>query len=394
MGPLAGIRVADFSNHAAGPQATMFLGLLGADVIRIESRRRLDIQRRPHAVYGRDRASTFDHLGLHKRSITLDLKSGGGHALALELVAVADVVVENFRPGVMARLGLSWDDCTRVNPRIVMVSLSTNGQEGPAARAPGYAPIFAAAGALGWITGYRNGPPVEIRNMMDHTAGLYACFAVLAALHARELSGQGRYVDLSAREVAITLAGESVVHGLRGQPVTRMGNEHENWVPHGVFPCSGDDRWLAIVCTNDREWATLASHIAEPWATSSTYRAVRGRIAHRRDLEDRVARWTGTQDRDRLAEELQARGLAAERSFDARDLVADSHLGTRCAIVEVSHPAHGRRRTVGSPWHLKGAAVVPTWSPELGAHNEAVLCGLLGHTTDELAGWIRDGIVY
>lgn len=393
--PLQGIRVADFTNHAAGPQATLLLALLGAEVIRIESHRRLDIQRRPHPVYGRDEVPTFDHLAAHKKSITLDLKTAVGMSLARELIAASDVVAESFRPGVMRRLGLDWETIRSINPAVVMLSLSTYGQTGPDAQLPGYAPIFAAAGGLGWLTGYRGGAPVEIRNPMDHTAGLYGAFVVLAALDDRERTGSGRYIDLSAREVAISLVGESVVHALRGMPVERIGNEHELWVPHGVFPCAGEDRWVALVCRNDDEWSRLASHIADDWARLPQYRTSDGRRSARRQLDAALAHWTKTRERDDLARELQCLGLPADRSMNAADLLEDEHLTIRESVVTLNHPAHGTRRTAGSPWLFSGASTqLMRWSPELGADNETIICGLLGHTPDELAQWIHERSVY
>ncbi|MYE47655.1 MAG: hypothetical protein F4X25_13105, partial [Chloroflexi bacterium] len=205
--PLAGIRVADFTNMAAGPYATLMLALLGADVIKIESQARLDIGRRPHPLYGRFDVPNFDHLAGHKRSITLNLKEERAAQLARELVAACDVAIENFRPGVMGRLGLGWDDLKAVNPRLVMVSLSAYGQHGPDSHRPGYAPIFAAEGGLGYMTGYPDGAPGEIRNQMDHEAGLIAALLSLALLEQRKRTGTRANAAHPARPVPRQLGG-------------------------------------------------------------------------------------------------------------------------------------------------------------------------------------------
>ena len=161
--PLSGVRVADFSVHAAGPFAGMILASLGADVIKVESAARLDITRRPHAMYGKP-PSSFEQVNASKRSVTLNLKEARALELAYDLVRISDVVLENFRPGVMDRLGLGYPQLREIKPDIIMVSLSSNGQTGPEARYAGYAPMFAALGGLGYLTGYPDGPPVELRH--------------------------------------------------------------------------------------------------------------------------------------------------------------------------------------------------------------------------------------
>ena len=178
--PLAGVRVADFSVHAAGPFAGMLLAVLGADVIKVESAARLDITRRPHAMYGKP-PSSFEQVNASKRSVTLNLKEPRALELAYDLARISDIVLENFRPGVMERLGLGYPQLREIKPDIIMVSLSSNGQTGPEARYAGYAPMFAALGGLGHITGYPDGPPVELRHAMDHTGGMMAAFAAVAA---------------------------------------------------------------------------------------------------------------------------------------------------------------------------------------------------------------------
>ena len=394
MRPLAGIRVTDFTNHAAGPYCALMLALLGAEVIRIESRVRLDIQRRPHPVYGRVEVPNFDHLAGHKKSITLNLKTPAGAELARELIAVSDAVVENFRSGVMARLGLAWDALTVINPRLVMLSLSAYGQEGPDSARPGYAPIFAAEGGLGSMTGYPDGPPGEIRNNMDHQAGLTAAFVLVSLLEERQHSGRGAYADLAAREVATMMVGESVVQYLAGGSPTRLGAGHPTWCPHAIYPTAGNDRWIAIAVRSDDEWEALVKAMGRPpWTRGlATEDARRSR---RDEIDRRLAGWTVDQDGTELAAALQSRGVCAEISMTAQDLLEDSHLLKRGSITTVHHSEHGTRQTIEAPWRFALADTpYDTWSPALGEHNEEIICGLLGHDRDRLERWIDAQVVH
>ena len=180
-GPLSGVRVADFSVHAAGPFAGLMLAELGAQVIKVESSARLDITRRPHTMYGKP-PSNFEQVNANKLSVCLNLKEPQAVELALQLVRLSDLVLENFRPGVMDRLGLGYEHLRRVRPDIILISISSNGQTGPERGYAGYAPMFSALGGLGHLTGYPDGPPVELRHAMDHTGGMMAAPVAVAAL--------------------------------------------------------------------------------------------------------------------------------------------------------------------------------------------------------------------
>lgn len=394
MRPLEGLRVTDFTMHAAGPYCTLMLALLGAEVIRIESRARLDIQRRPHPVYGRMTVPTFDHLAGRKKSITLNLKQPAAVDLAKQLVALSDIVVENYRPGVLERLGLGWSELRAVNPRLVMVSISAYGQEGPKSRYPGYAPIFAAAGGLGYMTGYPDGPPGEIRNNMDHQAGLTAALTVMALLEEREHTGAGAWADLSASEVASMLVGESIMQALVEGAARRVGNDHELWSPHALYPAAGHDRWIAIAVRTDDEWRRLVGVMGNPdWADTG---ATQEQRRDARSLIDAgIAAWTAQFDAVELAALLQSEGVCAEVSMSARDIDEDAHVNARGSVTTLTHPQHGERRVIQAPWRFeREPAPYDTWSPELGEHNEEVFTGLLGYDRDQLQAWIAEEVVY
>ena len=241
-GPLSGVRVADFSVHAAGPFAGLMLAELGAQVIKIESAARLDITRRPHTMYGKP-VSSFEQVNANKLSVCLNLKEPRAVELALELVRLSDLVLENFRPGVMERLGLGYERLRQLKPDIVVVSLSSNGQMGPERRYAGYAPMFSALGGLGHLTGYPDGPPVELCHAMDHTGGMAAAFCAVAALCAKSLrpashTGEnhlGQHVDVSMRDLASAFIGPALLdYAMNGREAQRQGNRDDVWVPQGV----------------------------------------------------------------------------------------------------------------------------------------------------------------
>ena len=209
-GPLAGIRIADFSVHAAGPFAGLMLAEMGAEVIKVESSARLDITRRPHTMYGKP-PSSFEQINANKKSVCLNLKEPRAVELALELVRVSELALENFRPGVLRRLGLGYEAMREARPDVILVSLSSNGQTGPESNYAGYAPMFAALGGLGHLTGYPDGPPVELRHAMDHTGGMMAAFAAVAALSARQRTGLGQHVDVSVRDLAASFIGPELL---------------------------------------------------------------------------------------------------------------------------------------------------------------------------------------
>ena len=375
--PLAGIRIADFTVHNAGPFCTHLLSQLGAEVLKIESAMRPDAFRKPHPVYGRMGPATFDQVASTKLSVRINLKLPEGIALAKRLVAMSDVAAESFRPGVLGRLGLGYDVLKQVKPDIVLLAVSSSGQYGPDKHFAGYAPLFGAWGGLSDLTGYEDGPPVEMRHVMDHTVGMNAAVAVLAALHRRDATGEGALVDVSAREVASSLLGEALLLAAAGGEPKRMGNDHPRMAPHGVYPALGEDQWLTIAVANDAEWQALAGiiDVDEPHFALEP-----ARHAHRRELDDVVAGWTATLPADAAAERLQAAGIAAHASWNTVSLTSDQHLRSRRALVTVQEPGGKERAAVGVPMRLsKGADIgIRSGTPQLGEHEEYVYGELLG----------------
>lgn len=391
MKPLAGIRIADFTVHNAGPFCTHLLSQLGAEVIKVESAMRPDAFRKPHPVYGRMGPATFDQVASTKLSVRINLKKPEGVALAKRLVAVSDVAAESFRPGVIERLGLGYADLKAVKPDIVMLAVSSSGQTGPDRHFAGYAPLFGAWGGLGEMTGYADGPPVEMRHVMDHTVGMNSAVAVMAALHRRRATGQGSLVDVSAREVASSLLGEALLMAAAGAEPHRIGNAHLRQAPHGVYPAQGEDRWVAIAVASDAEWAALAALIGLDEPRFATQAA---RQAAQEELDAIVSAWTATLPADDVAQMLQDAGIAAHASWTTPEIAADPHLRARGAICEVQEPDGKHRAAVGVPMRLsKGAEIgIHSGTPKLGEHEDYVYGELLGLGRDERTA-LEDGEV-
>ena len=394
--PLSGVRVADFSVHAAGPFAGMILASLGADVIKVESAARLDITRRPHAMYGKP-PSSFEQVNASKRSVTLNLKEPRALELAYDLVRISDVVLENFRPGVMDRLGLGYPQLREIKPDIIMVSLSSNGQTGPEARYAGYAPMFAALGGLGYLTGYPDGPPVELRHAMDHTGGMMAAFSAVAALCAHRNHQVGQRADVAVRDIATAFMGHALMDTAMNQrDAQRMGNRDDAMAPHGVFPCLGDDQWITIAVANDAEWDALKQAMGNlPWADSDEYGDAFLRWQNQDALEARLSEWTASRDAIALTDLLQGAGIAAFPSLSADQLMDDPHLAARNVFPTTTDATRGEQRAVAPPWRF---SETPTdslrWTPELGQDNQEVFCGLLGMDEAELHALQESQIVW
>lgn len=378
--PLAGVRIADFTIHAAGPFCTHLLSQLGAECIKIESRTRPDAFRKPHAVYGRMSAATFDQVSANKLSIRLNLKHPEAVALAKRLVSISDIAAESFRPGVMTRLGLGFDALRESKPDLVVLSLSSCGQSGPDSHFSGYAPLFGAWGGLGWMSGYTDGPPVEMRHVMDHSAGLHAAAATVAALHQRRRTGQAQHVDLAAREVASAMIGDALVLASAGETPARPGNAHPAMSPHGVYATSQPDRWLTLAIRSDAEWRTFERVVGGTAPEDTRFATAAGRVCYRDELDAMVGEWLASRDADATASELQQRGVCAHVSWNMEDVAGDSHMRSRNALVEVSAPGIPPRLAVGAPakFSRTDEIGIRRLTPELGQDEDYVFGELLG----------------
>lgn len=316
---------------------------------------RPDAFRKPRPVYGHMGPATFDQVASTKLSVRINLKKPEGAALAKRLVRpLPDIAAESFAPGLIGRLGSGFDDLVAVKPDIIMLSVSSSGQTGPDRHFAGYAPLFGAWGGLGEMTGYADGPPVEMRHVMDHTVGMNAAVAVLAALHRRRATGEGGLVDVSAREVSSSLLGEALLLAAAGEEPHRAGNDHPCMAPHGVYPAAGEDQLDIDRSGRRRAMAGLRGGHRPPRAGRRPALCRRGEPpCQSRRTVDIVSAWTRTCDANAAAELLQAAGIAAHASPGPRPRSPRTRiLRMRGSIVEVAEPDGKLRAAVGVPMRL------------------------------------------
>ena len=396
MKPLQGIRIADFTLHAAGPFCTHMLSQLGAECIKVESAARPDIFRKPHPVYGRMGPAGFDQVASNKLSVRINLKDARGIALAKQLVSASDMACESFRPGVMERLGLGYATLAALKPSLVMVSVSSSGQSGPDSHFAGYAPLFGAWGALGYLTGYEDGPPVEMRHVMDHSVGMTAAMAAVAAVYRLRRTGIGGHVDVSAREVACSLAGEALLFAAAGGNPVRIGNDHLRMAPHGVFRTRSDDRWLTIAVRSDEEWQTLLGLMKVPALSGDPrFDTAANRHRHRRELHALVEQWTRSLDAGDAERALQQAGIAAHISCDMRDIASDQHLRQRGVVVDVDDSEGRKRAAISVPIRFsRSEAGIERGTPRLGEDEDYVFGDLLGLSLEDRKTLIDQEVIY
>lgn len=399
---LKGIKIADFSWVWAGPYCSLLLSFLGADIVKIESKKRVDQTRQGSITLGEDfegydSSPVFNNANLNKRSITLDLKKPEAIELAKKIVASSDVVMENMRPGVMDKLGLGYQDLAAVKPDIIMISCSGFGSAGPYGHYAGYAPIFAAFGGLAHLTGYEDGEPNTMSGVMDLRVGTMAASAILAALIYRQKTGEGQYIDLSSSECVSSLIGaELLEYPMNQQSPQRCGNDDEIMAPHNVYRCAGDDKWISIAVANDEEWNALCSAMGNPeWTKKEAYADQAGRWSNRKELDVHISEWTINFTDYDLMYKLQAAGVAAMPSMCAEEILSDPHVKARAKLQEVEHPALGKKWVVSPPWKMSETpAKIYKASPLLGADNETVFKDWAGLSQEDIAAYIKDEVIY
>jgi benzylsuccinate CoA-transferase BbsF subunit len=346
-------------------------------------------------MYGKP-PSSFEQVNANKLSVTLNLKEPRAVELALELISSSDLVLENFRPGVTDRLGLGYPKLREVKPDIILVSLSANGQTGPESRYAGYAPMFAALGGLGYLTGYPDAPPVELRHAMDHTGGMMAAFCAVAALCAKSshsskgqegVSRLGQHVDVSVRDIATSFMGPALLdYAMNQREAFRQGNRDEAMAPHGVYRCRGNDAWVSVAIGSEEEWLGLVRALGHPaWARDDRFGDAYQRWLHREELDRHLEAWTAQLSPPEVTQRLQREGVAAFPSLAADQLLSDPHLLARDAFPTVEHSDKGRQRAVAPPWRFSATpARVDRWTPDLGEHNVQIFQRLLGLSLEEI----------
>ncbi len=386
--PLTALRVIDFTMGWAGPLATRQLADLGAEVIKVESKTKPDwwrgVEISPDSMARGDheRNPPFNHINRNKLGVAIDLVRPEGRALALDLVACADVVIENQATGVMAKLGLSYEDLAAVNSSIIMVSLPGYGCYGPWSDYRGYGSTFEQGAGLPHLTGMPEGPPLQSHIAYgDACGGLFSAAAVLVAVHHQRRTGEGQRVDLSQVETMMQLGAHGAVHfGLNKEAPVRTGNRHPQYVPHGCFPTEGHDHWLVIAVTEDEMWPPLAHMIErDDLGEDPELFTASGRRAREAEIEQAISHWTRDRPTRATVEALQSAGISAGIVARPRELLDDPILASRGFWKVVDRAYVGPKPHPLTPFRINGERGTINWpAPLLGEHTEQVLRDVLG----------------
>ena len=375
--PLNGITILDLTRVLSGPYCTMLLADMGARVIKIEQPRSGDDTRHWGPPFLGTESAYFLSINRNKESVTLDFKQAEGRALLDQLIAKSDVVVENFRPGALGRLGLDYASLAPQHPRLIYCSVSGFGQTGPRRKEPGYDAVLQAEGGLMSITGSPDVPPVRVGvAIADIATGMFAAQGISMALYARERTGRGQLVDVSMLDtVAALLTYQAGIYFATDTPPARMGNRHPTIVPYETFTASDGEFVLAV--GNDEQWRRFCEVAGigadERFATN------RGRVTGYAELRPLVAARLRPQPRRYWIEKLTAAGVPCGSVRDLREVFSDPQLAARDMVVPMQHAAAGDIRVLGTPIKLSDTpATLRAAPPTLGQHTDSVLHQDLG----------------
>jgi crotonobetainyl-CoA:carnitine CoA-transferase CaiB-like acyl-CoA transferase len=394
-GALTGLRVVEMGFAAAGPLVGKYLANFGAEVIRLESRLAADVFRTTYppfkdGVLDPDRAGMFAFYNDGKRSATLNLKHPKGVALARALITRADVFVESFTPGTVARLGLGPATLRADHPELIVLSSCNQGQTGPHAFHPGYGSQLSALAGFVQLLGEPDSTPVLLYGpYIDYVAVGYGAIAVLAALERRKRTGIGCTIDLSQYEAGLQFLTPTILEfAANGRIPGRAGNADAVAAPHGVYRCAGADRWVALSVWTDAEW-----HAFRELTGVSGPATAAGRRHARVDLDTAIEAWTAARDRDDVVGLLRRAGIRAAPVLSISELFSDAQLAHRAMWPAVTHPAIGAMHVMAPPFRLSSTPSLQERSgPTVGADNDHVFGGILGLSLEERRTLERDGV--
>ncbi|GGJ49382.1 CaiB/BaiF CoA transferase family protein [Deinococcus roseus] len=371
--PLTGIRVADFTRVLTGPYCTMLLGDLGADVIKIEPPQGDDTRSWTPPAKGTE-ATYFLSVNRNKRSVVLNLKDPQDLQIARKLIASSDVLVENYRPGTMEKLGLGYETLKALKPRLIYAAISGFGQTGPYASLSGYDVIAQGMGGLMSYTGAPDGEPMKLGvAVADVFAGSLLTQAICAVLYEREKTGMGRRIDVNLLEGMLSLGTYQISRYLNASEVAeRLGNEHRSIVPYGMFACKDGHFNLAV--GNDALWLKFCQALSFEDLLTAQHASNAGRVQHREALMPELLRRFAGLTRAELLEKLQQAGVPCGPVYDVREALEDLHITARGVVQEVPHHTLGTVKTTAPPWELDGMhPPVRQAPPTLGQHTEEIL---------------------
>lgn len=409
-GALDGFRICDFTGQLAGAGATKWLASFGAEVIRIEDPERegrWDILR-GNGPFADDRrginlGGAFNNHNADKLGITLNTRTEKGKEILTRLIEMSDVVSENFAAGVLDKWGFGYEQLKAIKPDIVYVSNCGFGHKGPYASYRTWGPIVQAVSGLTFTSALPNQPPAGWGySYMDHTGGYYMAMAILLALIHRQKTGEGQWVDLACTEAALTLHGPALLDWtINGRPTRQPVQPSSNrsnfapMAPHGIYPASGEDNWVAIACRTEADWMAFCGIVDEPWSQNEQYRTVAARLAAEDQLDSHVADWTVSRDKFEASQSLQRAGVPAAPVQKPEERIEQDPTTANFGLWPVvTHTEIGEVRVDGQPVHFsKTDWAIKRGAPCLGEHNSEVLTGLLGYTVAELEQFKAEGVI-
>jgi crotonobetainyl-CoA:carnitine CoA-transferase CaiB-like acyl-CoA transferase len=400
--PLQGIRIIDHTIAWAGPQGTLLLADMGAEVIKIESCTRPDVMRGGGSIYGRGNPKFYEmgpwflQLNRNKLDITIDLGKPDGKELYLKLVKISDAIMNNFTPRVMPNLGIGYEDLKQVKPDIIVVNLPGYGSTGPYKDAPAYGDCINAFSGLDNITGYPDKPNMRPGIAFgDPTSGFAAAFGLLTALYYRQRTGKGQVIDVSHFESTSKAMLDLLDYAINHRIQHAQGNQNAYFAPQGCYPCKGDDRWVVITVAGEHDWLEFIKVLNHPgWANDSRFATNDTRKEHREELDRLISAWTCQHDNYEIMKLLQGVKVAAAPVLESGELYKDPHLEAR-GFYEVSiHPYTGTKLLPGTAYKMSLTPGGTRWSaPLFGQHNNYVFKDLLGLSDIEITELTNKGII-
>jgi crotonobetainyl-CoA:carnitine CoA-transferase CaiB-like acyl-CoA transferase len=390
--PLHGITVLDLTRVLSGPYCTMLLADMGARVVKVEQPGKGDDTRAWGPPFVDGESAYFLSINRNKESVTLDFKQPAGRGILDRLVAKCDVLVENFRPGALARLKLDYASLAAQHPRLVHCSISGFGQSGPRSHEPGYDAVMQAEGGLMSITGAADGPPFRLGvAIADIVSGMFAAYGVTLALFARERSGRGQAVDIGMLDsVAALLTYQAAIYFTTGSAPSRMGNRHPTIVPYETFAASDGDFVLAV--GNDDQWHRFCTTAG--FDDDGRFQTNAARVTGYAELRPLLVAHLRRRSRRDWIQCLTAAGVPCGSVRDLHEVFTDRQLSAREMIARVDHSRIGALKLLGVPVKLSATpGAVREAPPTLGQHTDAVLRDDLGLSVSEIAALRRDGVV-
>jgi len=398
---LAGFRCVDFSWVFAGPYCGQLLGDLGMEMIKIESRKRMDVVRNyPPFAHEDRRLNSSDYWNTHNRSkysVNLDMKSEKAREIITSLIAISDLVLENFSARGMKAIGFNYERLREINPRIVYCSMAGFGHRCPYKNYVAYGPMQESQAGIVNLTGWPDGQPSRVgTSYPDAAGGVSAAFTIVAALRYARRTGKGQWIDLGQTLTAAALTDTAVIeYTVNGEIQQRNGDYHRFFAPHNVYPCIGDDQWCAISVENDADFAALATTIVQPELVQDARFATNAaRLQNRQVLDGLISKWTAQYDHYEVMHRLQAAGVAAGAVLSTGEFVENEHIKARGFMESFDHPVAGEKRYPGVPFKM---SLTPGYihrpAPCLGADTEYILKNLLGMSDDQIKLLDDEGIL-